>query len=204
MKGYNIKEVKIGLRSKYRAYRGRLSTGKKTVFDTSVKHNLIRLQEYKQNSVIFLYVSKREEINTFPIMEQCWKDGKTVAVPRCIPGTRDMDFYIIHGRDDLEKGTFGLLEPIPEKCEKLTDYSEGLCVVPGLSFDAKGYRLGYGMGYYDRFLSAFQGTTAGVCYAECVQWNLPHGYYDRPVDILVTENFIRRIAKGKEREASNE
>lgn len=196
VKNYNIKEIKIGLRKKYRAYRESLSQGKKNVFDTSIKHNLLRLNEYGENDILFLYVSKKIEVDTYGIMEQCWADGKTVAVPRC-EEDRSMDFYIIHSKEDLEPGTFGVLEPIVDRCEKVTDYSHGLCVVPGLCFDAKGFRLGYGKGYYDRFLSGFQGATAGICYAECVQWNLPHGYFDRPVDVLVTENYIRRIANGQ-------
>lgn len=192
---YNIKEIKTGLRKKFRAYREDLPVGKKNVFDASIKHNLLKLNEYQENDILFLYVSKQIEVDTFGIMEQCWKDGKTVAVPRCVDGTRDMDFYIIKGPEDLEKGTFGVMEPIVERCEKVVDLSQGLCVVPGLCFDARGFRLGYGKGYYDRFLSLFGGSTAGICYAECVQWNLPHGYFDRPVDVLVTENYIRRISK---------
>ncbi|MFQ7026012.1 MAG: 5-formyltetrahydrofolate cyclo-ligase [Acutalibacteraceae bacterium] len=55
--------------------------------------------------------------------------------------------------------------------------------------------MGYGKGYYDRFLSEFKGVTVGICYTSCVQYGLPHGYFDRPVDILVTENYIRRTEK---------
>ncbi|MDD5953295.1 MAG: 5-formyltetrahydrofolate cyclo-ligase [Oscillospiraceae bacterium] len=199
VKNYNIKEIKTSLRKKYRSYREALPTGKKNVFDASIKHNLLKLNEYKENDILFLYVSKEIEVDTYGIMAQCWQDGKTVAVPRCVPGTRDMEFYRIRQREDLEEGTFGVMEPIVSQCEKITDFSHGLCVVPGLCFDAKGFRLGYGKGYYDRFLSGFQGSTAGICYAECVQWNLPHGYFDRPVDVLVTENYIRRISKGRKK-----
>ena len=101
----------------------------------------------------------------------------------------------IRSLDDLEKGTFGVLEPKHKQCKLVTDLSHGFCIVPGLCFDAKGYRLGYGKGYYDRFLSEFKGVTVGICYTSCVQYGLPHGYFDRPVDILVTENYIRRTEK---------
>ena len=199
VKNYNIKEIKTGIRQKYRTYRENLPAGKKNVFDASIRHNLLKLNEYQENDILFFYVSKKIEVDTYGIMEQCWKDGKTVAVPRCADDSRDMDFYIIHSVDDLEKGAFGVMEPIVAQCEKVTDLSHGLCVVPGLCFDAKGFRLGYGKGYYDRFLSRFQGATAGICYADCVQWNLPHGYFDRPVDVLVTENYIRRISRGRKK-----
>ena len=199
VKNFNIKEVKSDLRKKYRSFRESLQAGKKNVFDASIKRNLLKLNEYQENDILFLYVSKEIEVDTYGIMEQCWNDGKTVAVPRCVPGTRDMEFYEIQSMDDLEAGTFGVMEPKVSQCRKITDFSHGLCVVPGLCFDAKGYRLGYGKGYYDRFLSVYQGATAGICYAECIQWNLPHGYFDRPVDVLVTENYIRRIGKGRKR-----
>lgn len=105
-----------------------------------------------------------------------------------------MEFYLIKGEEDLEPGMFGVLEPVPERCQKVTDYSGGICIVPGLSFDAGGFRLGYGKGYYDRFLSQFQGVTVGICYSNCTQWKLPHGRYDKPVNLLITDKYIRRTS----------
>ncbi|MCI9575249.1 MAG: 5-formyltetrahydrofolate cyclo-ligase [Clostridiales bacterium] len=191
----NIKEVKISLRSKFRNLRETMPSSKKKFWDASIRHNVFRLKEYKENSTLFIYVSKEIEVNTYPIIKDALSKGKRVAVPLCVKGTYQMEFYYITSVEDLEKGTFGVMEPITAHCEKVTDLTHGFCVVPGFSFDAKGYRLGYGKGYYDRFLSAFQGFTAGICYANCIQWNLPHGYYDRPVDAIVTENYIRRTAR---------
>ncbi len=190
----NIKELKITLRAKFRGMREEMPATKKKVWDASICHNLLRLREYQENDTIFLYVSKDIEVNTYPIIQKALGHGKRVAVPLCIPGTYLMEFYYIRGEQDLEPGSFGVMEPVVSQCEKVQDLSHGLCVVPGFSFDAKGFRLGYGKGYYDRFLSSFGGFTAGICYANCIQWNLPHGYYDRPVDVLVTENYIRRTA----------
>ena len=95
--------------------------------------------------------------------------------------------------DELEKGTFGLLEPNESKCEEVRDFSEGLCIVPGFAFDFNAYRLGYGYGYYDRFLQHFGGTTVGICYSNCITPKLPHGRYDKPVDIIVTNSYIKEI-----------
>lgn len=98
-----------------------------------------------------------------------------------------------------------MLEPVPERCRLVTDYSRGLCIVPGLCFDAEGYRLGYGKGYYDRFLSAFRGVTVGICYTACTQWRLPHGRYDRQIQLLITEKYIRRTyTRGAENGGSHE
>ena len=75
----------------------------------------------------------------------------------------------------------------------------------GLCFDAEGYRLGYGKGYYDRFLSAFRGVTVGICYTACTQWRLPHGRYDRQIQLLITEKYIRRTyTRGAENGGSHE
>ena len=94
----------------------------------------------------------------------------------------------------LKNGLYGVLEPDPSRSRPALSGGNALCIVPGLGFDSKGYRLGYGKGYYDRFLSGFHGITVGLCYSACTKWMLPHGYYDRPVDILITEKYARRIS----------
>ncbi len=188
----NIRELKMNLRAKYRAIRESLEPECKKEMDRSVLEKLISLREYKTSDSIFTYVSKSIEVDTFGLIEASLRAGKKVAAPRCIPGTYNMDFFYIDSMDDLEKGMFGVLEPSPDRCRKVEDFSNGFCVVPGLCFDVQGFRLGYGKGYYDRFLSKFGGFTAGISYTSCVQWNLPHGFYDRPVDVLVTERYIRK------------
>lgn len=188
----NIREIKQALRKRYRAYRESLQPAEKEKLDAAVRRRLFRLPVYQNCRVLFIYVSKPIEVDTVRIIQSALAHGKYVAVPRCIPNTYQMQFYFIRSLEDLEPGTFGVLEPSVERCCPVSDLRHGLCVVPGLSFDTQGYRLGYGKGYYDRFLSNFGGQTVGICYRACVPWNLPHGYYDRPVDLLVTETYIRK------------
>jgi len=190
----NIKVIKINLRARYRQFRERLTAEQKMELDATIQSRLLALAGYANADTIFTYVSKPIEVDTIALIEAAFANHKQVAVPRCVPNTCDMEFYEITSLSDLEKGKFGVLEPIPSKTRLISDYSKGLCIVPGLSFDAQGYRLGYGMGYYDRFLAEFKGDTVGICYSGCVQWNLPHGYYDKPVHLLVTEKYIRRMA----------
>lgn len=191
----DIRVEKDQVRRQCRQYREQLSAGEKRKLDTEIQSRFLALREYAGAGALFLYVSKEIEVDTHSLIGAAWANGKRVAVPRCVPETREMEFYWIRVWEDLEEGAFGVLEPIPGRCTLVEGYQEGLCVVPGLSFDAEGYRLGYGKGYYDRFLSRFGGRTVGLCYQECMRWRLPHGRYDRPVEILVTERYIRNTAK---------
>lgn len=188
----NIKEEKAALRRHYRGLRECLPQEKKRALDDKIFQKLLTLREYERCDTIFCYVSKTIEVDTIPILTHALSAGKTVAVPRCIPGTPYMDFYRIESLEHLASGSFGLLEPDPALCQKITDFSSGLCLLPGFCFDRYGYRIGYGKGYYDRFLAGFSGHTAGICYSSFVIDLLPHGYFDRKVDIMVTEKYIRR------------
>lgn len=189
----DIRPVKTALREKYRAIRTAMTEDERKHCDDAIAAQVHRLWQYKKNDTLLVYVSTAIEVDTYKIISQAIQDGKRVAVPRCVTGTRNMEFYYIHSVDELEPGAFNVLEPIPEKSEILTDLSRGLCIVPAFSYDWSGFRLGYGKGYYDRFLSRFEGNIIGICYSNCVQKSLPHGRYDRPVELLVTENYLRRI-----------
>lgn len=191
----DVRSTKNNLREIFRKKRLSFTPTQKAEYDEMIFQRLCRLYQYKNASVVLCYVSKSIEVDTIKFINQALSDGKRVAVPRCIDGTRKMDFYFINSLDDLEKGSFGVYEPKTDVCTKLTDFSSGLCVVPGMSFDTGGYRLGYGKGYYDRFLSGFEGETVGICYSCCIKWNLPRGRFDKPVDILLTEKYIRRTDK---------
>ena len=193
----NIKAIKIQLRSQMKKQRANLEPAKKQELDRRIRERLFSLWQDKSCKQLLVYVSKEIEVDTLKLIEAALRDGKRVAVPRCITQDTQMEFYYIRSMQDLEKGTFGVWEPIPAKCEKVEDFRHALCIVPGLSFDAQGYRLGYGKGYYDRFLNGFDGVTAGICYSMCVKWELPHGYFDKPVDLLVTDRYFRKIHSEK-------
>lgn len=188
----DIRPIKTALREKYRGLRQAMPPQVKQRRDADLARMVRSLWQYQRNSVLFTYVSTAIEVDTHGIIRQALVDGKRVAVPRCIPGTRFMTFYFIHDLNELAPGMFGVLEPNPLRHEAVTDLSNGLCLVPAFSYDWQGYRLGYGKGYYDRFLSRFQGNIVGICYSDCIQRTLPHGRFDRPVELLVTENYLRR------------
>lgn len=190
----NIKEEKNRLREKYKAVRRGYSDEEKKKLDLSILKRVTGLYQYRDAATVLTYVSKDIETDTIGLIERAWSDGKRVAVPKCIDGTRLMRFYYITDLSQLEKSSFGVLEPKTDLCEAMSAPPENsLCIVPGMAFDCDGYRLGYGKGYYDRFLSGFHGVTAGICYSDCIRWKLPRGRFDRPVDILVTDKFFRKI-----------
>jgi 5-formyltetrahydrofolate cyclo-ligase len=189
-----IRPIKEGLRQKYRQLRIDLDPAEKARRDETIARRVTSLWQYQRCRLFLVYVSTAIEVDTYRLIEQALADGKTVAVPRCVPGTRQMEFYRIQGIDELEKGMFGVLEPLPREENLIKDFSGSLCVVPAFSYDWYGFRLGYGKGYYDRFLSRYTGTMIGICYSDCVQRKLPHGRYDRPAELLVTERYLRRTA----------
>ena len=195
----DIRPVKTALRDKYRAIRAAMSPEEKDQRDTAIADQVSQLWQYRDNDTLLVYVSTPIEVDTRRVIEQAILDGKRVAVPRCVPDTRNMEFYYISGVQELSPGMFGVLEPDPATHEPVTDLDHGLCIVPAFSYDWSGYRLGYGKGYYDRFLSRFSGTIIGICYASCVQRSLPHGRFDRPVELLVTENYIRNTQSRSKR-----
>lgn len=143
--------------------------------------------EYASCRMLLTYVSIKSEADTRMLMKRALADGKHLAVPKC-GRAGEMTFYEIHGFDDLEMGKFSLIEPKTDICRRTDDFVNALCIVPGLAFDRKGSRLGYGGGYYDRFLHDNPGiVTFGLCYGECLTERLICGRYDLPVDAVITE-----------------
>ena len=98
--------------------------------------------------IVYTYIDYRHEVSTRLIIETAWKLNKIVATPKIIDG--EMKFYQIHTFDDLATGTFGILEPVTNEC---ISNNEGLMIMPGVVFDINCHRIGYGKGFYDRYLT---------------------------------------------------
>ncbi len=181
------------LREEMRTRRSALTAGEQQRMSDEILRKLTSLDEYKKAEILFTYVSISNEVDTFGLIAAALKSGKRVAVPRCIEGKPIIKFYFIHGRSELERGSYGLPEP-PPRPDRLCTLRKGLCILPGLAFDRAGTRLGYGRGYYDRFLQKFEGVTVGLCFSSILSDRpLPKGRYDVPADILVTDREIIRI-----------
>ena len=185
----NVKQQKSELRAVYKRLRAECPQKVKVALDRSLAENLWELEEYKSCKTLLVFVSTPIEVDTSAIINKAFADGKRVAVPKCRDKHGQMDFYYIESKDSLKSGAYSIMEPDEEICDKVTDLSEGLCIVPGLCFDLQGFRLGFGKGYYDRFLDVFGGVTVGLCYSRYIEKELPKGIFDKSVDVLVTEKF---------------
>lgn len=140
---------------------------------------------YRQAKQLFCYRSMGTEVGTIQLMEAALAQGKQVFAPCCPPG-KEMVFLSVTESTRWEVSFFGVEEPVWEQEIPLIYPPQGLCITPGLAFTKEGYRLGYGKGYYDRFLQRTQMTAMGLCFGELLLDALPIEPHDRKVDWIVT------------------
>lgn len=140
-------------------------------------------QQYIQAKTIYGYMPYNQEVRTVPMLEQAMKDGKQVAVPKVYGDT--MRFILVTDLTAMEKSEFGIPEPIADG--PVADDPNALVLMPGLAFTAKGDRMGYGGGFYDKFLAQEPAhPTVALCYDFQLVDSLPTEEYDIPVDLVLT------------------
>lgn len=167
-----------------------------------VKH-LLGIPAWGESDLILGYVPMRGELDLRPLWDAARAAGKRIALPRTVTGTKEgrMTFSVVNldGEDpyrELERGRYGILEPsasLPILEKK--DMTRAICIVPGLAFDGDGYRLGYGGGYYDRFMKDFYGTSVGLALSDCCVTQLPHDEYDMAVSYVINEKGVRKTGE---------
>ncbi|MFC7393341.1 5-formyltetrahydrofolate cyclo-ligase [Scopulibacillus cellulosilyticus] len=156
----------------------------------SIKGHLLEQDEWNRAKTIGLTISKGREIQTKPIIEAAWQEGKTVVVPKCLPKLKQMVFRKLTSYDQLETVYYGLLEPVEERTKAVNKQDVDLLIVPGLVFDKHGYRIGHGGGYYDRFLENYDGKTCSLALDEQIKENIPIERHDLPVQKIVTPTCV--------------
>ena len=163
------------------------SAEEKEVMDAWLTEQLLLHPFYKEAKTIATYLSFPHEFQTARLIEQAQKDGKTLLIPKTYPHGK-MDF-VLYEPEKLERNSFGLLEPQGD-FTILEPSQIDLIHVPGLAFNTSGYRVGYGGGYYDRYLERFPGHTISTIYP-CQIQNFQPEHYDIPVEeVLIYErNF---------------
>jgi len=155
-----------------------------------IHKQLLQEQAVKNANVIGITLSAFPEVETWTLIEILWNDGKKVVVPKCDPKTRMMTFYEITSFEQLEKVYMQLSEPIPHLTAKITKEQIDCLIVPGLAYDRQGFRLGFGGGYYDRFLSDFKNPTISLAFLMQVVEKIPTDDYDVPIEKIITENEL--------------
>lgn len=183
------------LREERLAARETLSEQERTVLDESITQKLLASPEYAEAAIVLTYVSVSSEVSTRMFIEHALREGKTVAVPRCLPGHR-LEFVAITSLDQLVPAPFSLLEPARDLSALTEDQmNDSICIIPALLVDTKGYRLGYGAGFYDRFLSTYSGKKICLAYQQNLsKTELPHTEFDVAVDMVITESDILTCA----------
>lgn len=180
-------QIKAELRKEFKKLRSEIPL--KEEKSLKICNNFLNSDTYKHSKIILCYSSLKDEVDTALIIKRALQDGKTLALPRCLNKNGVMNYFAVHSFDELEIGFYGICEP-KKHCAAINDFEESVCVVPALSFDKAGYRLGYGKGYYDRFLENYSFISVGLCYNDLVSDYLPRNKFDISVDTVITENDV--------------
>ena len=182
-----MKDEKKALRREFLARRRAILECEKEISDREIARLLFSLAEYKKADCILLYASLFDEVSTNEIARRALLDGKATAFPRC-NSDHTMDFLFC-SRDELTPGFHGIPEP-PRNAPHFKNSENVLCIVPGLVFDRHGYRIGYGGGFYDRFLEDFKGIAVALVRSDFLIESVPREEFDLPCDIIITEKEV--------------
>lgn len=194
-----IKRAKDLIRQEFSARRDALSIEERATRSARICECATGLVSFRHADIVLLYAPIKSEIDVMPIAVSALEKGKKVAFPRCDKETRTMKFHFISSFDDFEIGAYGIREPREELpiYDPASTQGSAVCFLPGLAFDEYGYRLGYGKGYYDKFLNTYSGCTIGITYTELIGAPLPKGKFDVPCNIMLTEKGVKPIKLDK-------
>lgn len=188
---------KRSLRSQMLARRQALSHAEWQRSSRSAQERLAGLSEFAGAKCIALYAATRNEVDTTLLLETAWRQGKRVLYP-AVCG-QHMVFRAVDHIEQLREGAFGILEPCPTGAAHEADVPD-LIVVPGVAFDCGGHRIGYGKGFYDRFLR-HPGRTAhliGLCHDfQLIDGDIPADAHDIRMEIVVSDRRLIRCGSNR-------
>jgi len=168
-----------------------LSEEERLRLSQKIVENLRSLPEYRQAKKVLLYYPIKGEPDLTSLFEEVISK-KELILPKV--NGEELKLYKVDTLSCLSVGTFGILEPAEGK--EVGPEELDFVAVPGVAFDLRGYRLGFGKGFYDRLLKKTRATKVGVAYSFQVLERIPNDVWDVPVDIILTEKFIRRLGNG--------
>lgn len=152
---------------------------------TSIANRISALDTFSEADTVLMFYPIGSELNILPLFEISKKLGKKIAFPcSCADGI--LIFRYVNELFELTARKYNIPEPESFATE-VVDLSHSICITPALAFDNDGYRIGYGGGYYDRFLANYNGISVGVVYDDLITNDVPRDKFDLPVDIIITE-----------------
>ena len=181
---------KDNMRKKYIEVRKQIEG--KAEKSNAICKRLLETEEYKNASTIAAYMPLESEASTLGIIRKALEDGKKVVLPRV--EANEIVFYDYKLDDELIKSSFGINEPKGEEAKKADKDSIDMIILPGLVFDIDRNRLGFGRGFYDRFLCDFNKTKIGICFDEQITDLVPTDIFDVKMDEVITD---KRLIGGK-------
>ncbi len=176
--------TKEEMRKVIRGYRKSLTNEDAAMKSITILNKLFSTEQYQHAECVYCYIDFRNEVKTMPLIKKALKDGKRVAAPRISGET--MEFYYISGYSDLAEGSFGILEPV-DGC-KLAEETDALMIMPGMAFDRENHRIGYGGGFYDRYLER-ENTHYKIALAYHFQIfeQIPYELHDICPDMIISD-----------------
>ncbi len=188
---------KAGLRKYLRRQRARLSDQERAHATAAILQQVRALPVFQQAGVVHTYVSFGDEVATHDLIRMRLAAGALLAVPKVIKQERRLAHFFIPHFAALQPGVLGILEPSPEHgalpAPAVAAFE--VIIVPGLGFDRRGNRLGYGQGYYDRFLAEAPGLKIVLAFRGQMVTSIPVAAYDQRVDLIVTEDEVIRCGE---------
>ncbi|SFB20459.1 5-formyltetrahydrofolate cyclo-ligase [Acetitomaculum ruminis DSM 5522] len=184
---------KTEIRKQIKAKKKELSRQQVVDYSTQIAKRMIESDFYNEADVIYPYIAYNQEVITDLIIEDAWKKGKKVAVPTVVGDV--MDFFYITNFDGLKKSDMGIPEPVPSDETLAKGSPKVLIIMPGLAFDRNFNRIGYGGGYYDKYLDSHKETEflkVALTYDFQILPHLETEEHDYKVDAIVTQSEIIR------------
>ena len=183
-----LKEEKKKLREELLQLRKEIPDDERKIAEGAVVSKLLSLASFRFAETVLIYYPIKGEVNVLPVAEAAIKAGKKVAFPLCDTESSTMTYHIVSDINELKAGNYGIPEPSSELPVYVPSKDKNdLIIIPAVCFDLKGYRVGYGKGYYDRYLNDFGGTAVGVTFHKLLRPSVPRGRFDKHVSLIVTE-----------------
>jgi len=175
--------------------RDRIPPEVRAIKDREIMERLITYKPFVDAEAVMLFASFRTEVDTFPIIEKALQEGKKVALPRVNKSEGMLELYYIESIEQLEPGYMKIKEPVPAPERIALAEDMEIIVLPGVAFDEKGGRIGYGGGYYDRLLDSLKKVPLliAVAYEEQIVDEIPVEQHDKRVQIIITEKRIIEV-----------